>query len=453
MEIRTASTEADGRAEFAREAAPHVLAFQSAATFAEGLQLLADGTRRMFDSHHCAVSYLPPRDTHSGVQARALSGDRVGDRASCDASIDAAIQNLVFERKCALFITAADLPISSPEGTGTGPRTIVRPAPHAWIAAPILGRSGVAIGLVVLGDRIDGTAFETADLDRLLALTRLAAPGFELAFLGELLGEENARLSAATSARHQVEERLERYQRMDVVGQLAGGVAHDLNGLLTIIVGYCEMLNQPGPRSDGAVKVWEEAIHTAGRQAAALTGQLLSFKRKHAPKPKLVDLNETVAHAILLLKRVVGREIELTADLAPTLDATRADAVGIEQVVLNLTLNARDAMPGGGRLTISTANAFIAESPARDLVELKPGRYVAISVADTGVGMDQATKAAAFEPFFSTKAAGKGTGLGLATVHDIVRRLHGHIAIDTEPGQGTCFTVYLPAAGPNRQAS
>jgi signal transduction histidine kinase len=240
------------------------------------------------------------------------------------------------------------------------------------------------------------------------------------------------------------EEQLRQAQKMEAIGRLAGGVAHDFNNLLTAIIGYTDLIAERLAPQDPTARDVRE-IRSAAERAAALTRQLLAFSRKQFLNPTIVDLNETASGLLQMLPRVIGEHIETTAKLAPGLAAVKADASQMEQVVINLVLNARDAMPMGGRLTIETANAELDEERlAAEALVLPPGRYVMLSIGDTGTGMDAATLERAFEPFFTTKPKGKGTGLGLATVYGIVDQSGGGVSIETTPGRGTTVRIYLP---------
>lgn len=243
--------------------------------------------------------------------------------------------------------------------------------------------------------------------------------------------------------RRRLERQLLQAQRMESVGRLAGGVAHDFNNVLTAILGHTEIaLNELAP--DAPMREDLEQVKKAAERAAALTRQLLAFGRQQVLQPRVMDLNEVVADIEKLLRRLIGEHIDLRTVLDPHLGPVRADPAQIEQVIMNLAVNARDAMPEGGTLTIETANVDILEGYVQEPVVLEPGRYVMLRVIDTGVGMDEATRHRAFEPFFTTKEAGKGTGLGLATVYGIVQQSGGHVAIESEVGQGTTVSVYLP---------
>ncbi len=232
-------------------------------------------------------------------------------------------------------------------------------------------------------------------------------------------------------------------QKMEAIGQLAGGVAHDFNNLLTIISGYSEMLLEDLAKEDPAFHPLSE-IHRAGQRAASLTGQLLAFSRKQVVAPVVVDLNDIVREAEKMLSRLIGEDVELRSTLDPRIGPVRVDPGQIHQVIVNLAVNARDAMPEGGRLAIETRTAEVDVHSTDRRPDNWAGRYVVLAVTDTGPGMDEDAKARIFEPFFTTKGVGKGTGLGLAVVHGVIEQSGGHITVESAPGQGTCFRIYLP---------
>jgi PAS domain S-box-containing protein len=253
-----------------------------------------------------------------------------------------------------------------------------------------------------------------------------------------------------TTDRKKLEAQLLHSQKMEAVGQLAGGVAHDFNNLLTGIIGYTDLLLMDG-RLDEETCASLQEIRGAGSRAAALTRQLLAFSRRQLLQPRIIDLNALITDVENMLRRLIGEDIVLEINLASDLGRIKADRSQIEQVVMNLAVNARDAMPQGGRMTIATTNVMLDEKHAASQVGVTPGDYVRLTVSDTGCGMDPEVQARIFEPFFTTKAVGKGTGLGLSTVYGIVKQSNGHITLASERGLGSVFTIYLPraaAAGP-----
>lgn len=252
-------------------------------------------------------------------------------------------------------------------------------------------------------------------------------------------------ISRDITDRKRLEEQLRQSQKMEAVGRLAGGVAHDFNNLLTVINGYSEIILASSD-DHGATRSMLEEVHKAGKRAADLTRQLLAFSRQQILQPKVIDLNDVVAELAKMLRRMIGEDVELVIVPGPRLARVKADPGQIEQVIMNLAINARDAMPTGGRLTIETCNQTFSRGIARDGAKIRPGQYVVLSVSDTGCGMSPDVSAHVFEPFFTTKE--HGTGLGLPTVYGIVEQSGGHIELETTAGRGTTFRAYLPAVDP-----
>jgi len=317
-----------------------------------------------------------------------------------------------------------------------------------------------ALGLTV--EQVVATEYRTQIHDRLRdQLAGKATPPFEAEFIAKdgrrIPMEVSSRLISRAgqpegiqgiardvSERKRLEGELRQAQRMEAIGRLAGGIAHDFNNLLTVINGYstelAESLEPSDPRREQVLEICK-----AGASAAKLTGQLLAFGRSQILRPDVIDLTHVVRGLTEMLRRLIGAHIELITRTAPDLHVIKGDPGQIEQVIMNLVVNARDAMPGGGRLTIETSNV---ELEARDVARhpgAHSGSYVRLAVTDTGVGMDLETRSRIFEPFFTTKEQGKGTGLGLATVYGIVKQSGAFIAVETEVGGGSIFEVYFPA--------
>lgn len=300
--------------------------------------------------------------------------------------------------------------------------------PHSALSAPMSIR-GRTVGCIEIQSYREH-AYTDEHVTAMRMAANLAATAVENV---ELIERERAKA-----------EQLRQSQKMEAVGQLAGGVAHDFNNLLTVITGYSEIGITRMSAADPLRKNFEE-IKKAADRAASLTRQLLAFSRKQMFQTKVIDLNSVVADMDTLLRRLIGENIDLVSSLEPSLCNIKADRGQIEQVLMNLVVNARDAMPRGGKLTIKTSNAVLHQT-LKAHFSTRPGRYLLLAVCDTGVGMDAETRKRVFEPFFTTKEIGKGTGLGLATVYGIVKQSGGNIVVQSELGQGTTFKIYLPVA-------
>ncbi len=268
-------------------------------------------------------------------------------------------------------------------------------------------------------------------VDALAAAAHVLAVGIDQRHAGESLGHS--------------EERFRQAQKMEAVGRLAGGVAHDFNNLLTIICGYAEMLDETTPPTDPNHEIIAHIVQ-AGERATALTRQLLTFSRHQVREVEILDLNTVLRETVRMLKRLIGEDIQVVMHLAPELRPVLADAGHVNQIIMNLAVNARDAMPGGGELLFQTANVDLDERQVAAQRDLSAGPFVALIVSDTGCGMDETTMRRIFEPFFTTKDLGKGTGLGLATVLSAIQQSGGFIEVDSHVGQGTRFRIYFPEA-------
>lgn len=319
------------------------------------------------------------------------------------------------------------------QGEGTDPAAIEK------LRQSIQSRRPTTVEL--LNYRKDGTPFWNE-----LSLSPVFSPDGRLThFVG---------VQTDVTDRRNLEEEFRQSQRMEAIGHLAGGVAHDFNNLLAIIIGYSSMLADLMPEDSPGAEFVEEIIK-AGDRSMSLTRQLLAFSRKQVISPKVLDLNEVVRNTEKMLRRLIGEDVVLETRLQEDLMSVKADPGQIEQILMNLSVNARDAMPQGGILTIETENQILEGSDSSPHSEIQPGAYVALRVADTGVGMTEEVRRRLFEPFFTTKGAGKGTGLGLSVVHGIVKQHQGHIDVRSEAHKGTSFQILIPASqeGPARGQS
>jgi signal transduction histidine kinase len=256
--------------------------------------------------------------------------------------------------------------------------------------------------------------------------------------------ESHRRLVEEIGVREEAEEKVRQMQKMEAIGQLTGGVAHDFNNMLAVIISALQLAQRRLDRGDTKIQKFTDAAMDGARRAATLTNRLLAFARRSPLTPSVIDINKSVSSMSELLRRTLGESVELETVLGAGLWRVHADVGELENALLNICVNARDAMPGGGKLTIETANAFLDEAYARQNDDVNSGQYVMLAVTDTGQGMSEAVKRKAFEPFFTTKEVGKGTGLGLSHVHGFLKQSGGHVAIYSEVGVGTTLKLYLP---------
>ncbi len=334
------------------------------------------------------------------------------------------------------------VPDASKDETFASDPHIVRQQVKAILCMPVV-RQAELLGVLYLDNDLIANAFTPERLSVLAVLVAQVAISLENATLYADLRREIAERQRSEEELRLSQAELRQAQKMEAVGRLAGGIAHDFNNLLTAIGGYSMFAIERLPPDDPIRKDIEE-IQKAGERAAALTRQLLAFSRRQVLAPAPVNLNDVVANLDKMLRRLIGEDIELVCQKFPDLGIVKVDPGQMEQILLNLAVNARDAMPRGGRLTIETANQELDGRFAREDDTMRAGSYVLLAVSDTGEGMDAETQARIFEPFFTTKEQGKGTGLGLSTVYGIVKQSEGHIEVQSELGRGTSFKVYLP---------
>lgn len=314
------------------------------------------------------------------------------------------------------------------------------------IAAQDHDRAKANIGRVLKGDKPESTEYMARRKDGgtfpvMIYSTRIVRDGGVVGMRGIIV--DLSEHKAAEKALKESEERLRQSQKMEAIGRLAGGIAHDFNNLLTTILGYSEMLLSEGTATKEALESVRE-ISKSAQRAASLTQQLLAYSRKQVLRPEELDINEVVKNVTKMLRRLIHENIQLNTVLDPKIGCVKADPAQLEQVIINLAINARDSMPGGGNLTIETQNLVLDESYCKLRPEVVPGEYVMLAVTDTGCGIDEKIQKQIFEPFFTTKEPGKGTGLGLATVFGTVKQSNGYVYVYSEPELGSTFKIYLP---------
>jgi len=313
-----------------------------------------------------------------------------------------------------------------------------QPAVHIGMEInPNLPQSSLVVPMSMMGRIIGAVEVQSNELS---AFRQEHATAMNMAANLAAVAVDNMQL---LEREQQYKEQLQQSQKMEAVGRLAGGVAHDFNNLLTVITGYSD-LSIRHLENGNPIRRNVEEIRKAGERAAALTRQLLAFSRKQVLQPKVLDMNSIIADMKIMMHRLIGEDFDLLTALEPSLGRVKADPNQVEQIILNLAVNARDAMPGGGKITIETANAELDSTDVKRHMDVQPGLYVMLAVRDNGCGISQEVQQRIFEPFFTTKEQGKGTGLGLSTVYGIVKQSDGHIWVDSEVGRGTTFKIYLP---------
>jgi signal transduction histidine kinase len=441
-----------------REASPDDLVFTTqfhldhAGTFIPG----DEGVRRIVETSRAPVLSSVVSDVSVGVlvgseNAGLLHGRQAADlatrilRGASPASIP-----VRQDQTARLLVNAAALEARRLDGRNLPPwATLVNVQPsfvreHPALVAGTL--AFIALQMLAIGALVANVR------RRRRAEGRLAAQARELAASNASFERANASLVAEQQERQRAEERLRHAQKMDAVGRLAGGVAHDFNNLLTVIRGYSDLvLADTAP--DDPVHASVDEIRKASERAASLTHQLLAFSRKQVLQPRVLDLNAVVADTEKMLKRLIGEDIALATALADRLPAVLVDEGEWQQIIVNLAVNARDAMPAGGTLTVRTREVKLEGDDLRAMPQMPAGRYVLLEVSDNGVGMDPDVQARIFEPFFTTKERGKGVGLGLSTVYGIVKQSGGWIYVQSAPGAGTTFRIYLPPTTQAPQAA
>ena len=420
------------------------LSISHGAPLAEVLDAITEGATELFGDEVVGLRLLDPETPGQLllVSSRGLSPDR--EQALLRSQPRSSVGGHAFAEERLVIIDEYEnneLGFADPGPDGT----------HAAMAAPVR-EGGKVVGSLVVATHREGRRYNSTEQEMLQALAEHASLALTDARMIEAMRtaerEKDAMLAdlvAGIDERARLEDQLRHSQKMEAVGQLAGGIAHDFNNLLMVILGYSTFVAESLGEADPLVDSVHE-ISGAAERAAALTQQLLAFSRKEVVQPQTIDLNQAVPDLLKLLRRMLRESIEFELDLAPGVWSTNIDRSQLEQVIVNLAVNAGDAMAAGGTLRVATENRIVDEEDARLRPGLVPGDYVVLTVTDTGEGMQSEVAARAFEPFYTTKPRGSGTGLGLATVYGIVTQAGGDVDLWSEPGSGTTATVYLPAA-------
>ena len=419
-----------------------------APTLEATLDSITQAARQIIGAHQGVVSLTRGPDWSQAINAVALTDKYAAWRDYETMPGGGGIYAWLCDTNRPARLTQAELE-AHPSWRGFGPHAADHSPMRGWLAAPLVARDGRNLGLIQLSDKEDGSEFDEADEAMLVQLAQFASAAVEQtqadAELRELNESLERRVAAAIAEREQTEEVLRQAQKMEAVGQLTGGIAHDFNNLLTGIIGSLDMMQRRVAmgETDKVARYTAMALTSANR-AAAMTHRLLAFSRQQPLDPKPVDANRLVNEMAELLRRTIGESIQLEIDVADGLWRTLCDPNQLESAILNLAINARDAMPDGGKLTVETCNIDLKQGSAVKQQDIKPGEYVCIRVTDTGTGMDKSTIDKAFEPFFTTKPIGLGTGLGLSMIYGFTRQSEGYARIHSTIGLGTTIELYLP---------
>ena len=430
----------------------------SAPTLEATLEVITQAARRIVGAHQGVVSLTRGPDWSQAINTVALTDKYAQWQDYAEMPDGSGIYAWLCEQNKPIRMTQAELE-AHPRWRAFGPHAKDHPPMRGWLAAPLIGRDGRNLGLVQLSDKEDGSEFDETDEAMLVQLAQLASAAVEQNLTETALREMAAtlenRVAEEVAERSKAEAALRQAQKMEAVGQLTGGIAHDFNNLLTVVTGNIDMaaraLDATGHSDARAQRALGNALKGAER-AAALTQRLLAFSRRQPLAPKPVDPDRLVAGMSDLVHRALGETVKLEIVTSPGLWRVEADPNQLEAAILNLAVNARDAMPDGGTVTIETANARLDEAYAAEHAEVAPGQYVVIAVTDTGIGMSKETAARVFEPFFTTKEVGKGTGLGLSQVYGFTKQSGGHVKVYSEEGHGTTVKIYLPRLMSDAQA-